>query len=82
MAISKAGFARAVRDRPIFMNVNDRFSEEPLRYDEEIRLFHGGSARCLCRCVCRCLSLIRYDEEIRLFHGAMEALFPPQGHTG
>jgi hypothetical protein len=37
--ISVAGFAKIVNDRPIFMNVNDRFSKDPSLYHKQIKWF-------------------------------------------
>lgn len=40
--ISKEGFENAVKDQPIFMNVNDRFSKDEKTYKEEIGWFHAA----------------------------------------
>ena len=50
-AITEANFKRAVRDKPVFMNVNDVFSHDPDEYEQQIGWFrdamekmfpHGG----------------------------------------
>ena len=40
--ISEAGFKKAIQDRPIFTNVNDRFSENSTKYEHEIEWFHNA----------------------------------------
>lgn len=37
--ISKAGFARAIQMKPFFMNIQDRFSKDPVLYRKQIRWF-------------------------------------------
>ena len=39
VVISKPGFAKAVRDKSMFMNVNDRFSKDPQKYKEQVQWF-------------------------------------------
>ena len=39
--ISEAVFVKAARDRPIFMNINDRFSAQPSVYKQQMAWFHS-----------------------------------------
>ena len=39
---SKAEFDRMVCKRPIFMNVNDRFSENAAKYKQQIGWYHAA----------------------------------------
>ncbi len=39
VSISVKGFAKAIRDKPMFMNVNDRFSKEPVQYKKQVKWF-------------------------------------------
>ena len=39
VSISKAGFDKAIRNKPMFMNVNDRFSKVADKYKEQVRWF-------------------------------------------
>ena len=39
VSISKAGFDEAIRNKPMFMNVNDRFSKVADKYKEQVRWF-------------------------------------------
>ena len=41
-AVTKANFNKAVRDKPIFMNVNDVFSHDPDEYEQQIGWFHDA----------------------------------------
>lgn len=42
VVISEGGFKKAVRDRAIFMNVNDRFSKDQKKYKEQVKWFLGA----------------------------------------
>lgn len=37
--ISKSGFSKIINDKPVFMNVNDRFSKNPKKYTQQIKWF-------------------------------------------
>ena len=41
-AVTKGNFNKAVRDKPIFMNVNDDFSHDPDEYEQQIGWFHDA----------------------------------------
>ena len=41
-AVTEANFNKAVRDKPIFMNVNDVFSHDPDEYEQQIGWFHDA----------------------------------------
>lgn len=42
VVISERGFEKAVRDRAIFMNINDRFSKDQKEYKKQVKWFEGA----------------------------------------
>jgi len=39
VSISKVGFEKVIRTKPMFLNVNDRFSKDPVEYKKQIKWF-------------------------------------------